>query len=162
MFVAAHALLYKFFCSRAIQYGIASDLWWLCCRNSADSNSGCSFRWAKQQAQLSTRRQFLVLANSPVRDCTCFIHTFEIPKQQLHRGKAPALYEFFGSNQKILIASLSSEADNLPIFSKRSILVAGMQFLSCQLWSPIRQRATDLRSVHQNLASVAISSQTYG
>ncbi|MBO9999701.1 MAG: hypothetical protein J7641_11980 [Cyanobacteria bacterium SID2] len=50
----------------------------------------------------------------------------EFPKTNtLVRGKAEALYEFFQKQPKdISIASISKEADNLPTFAKRSVLVA--------------------------------------
>jgi len=105
-------------------------LWWLWL-GIADSNSGCSFRWAKQQTQLSTRRQFLALGLTALLGTVLvfYPHFLKFPNSNYIVGKAPALYEFSGATKSILIASLSSEADNLPIFSRDLSWWAGnMQF----------------------------------
>jgi hypothetical protein len=62
-------------------------------------------------------------------------------------GDAPQLYEFLSLQPKdIMIASLSGEADNLPIFASRSILVARETALPFHknYYAQIRQRAIDL------------------
>jgi hypothetical protein len=69
------------------------------------------------------------------------------PKLSYVRGTTPSLYEFFAQQPKdILIASLAKEADNIPAFSQRSILVGREYALPYQLgyYQPIRQRITDL------------------
>ncbi|NJK74534.1 MAG: hypothetical protein HC942_11180 [Microcoleus sp. SU_5_6] len=53
----------------------------------------------------------------------CFVEKF--PTVGYIEGKMTALYEFFQKQPKdILIASIASEADHLPTFSQRSVLVA--------------------------------------
>lgn len=62
-------------------------------------------------------------------------------------GRVPALYEFFQKQPKnIVIASLTEEANNLPVFSQRSILVGWKYAIPFHLgyYNQIRQRATDL------------------
>ena len=69
------------------------------------------------------------------------------PKISYVKGTVPSLYEFFAQQPKdILIASLAKEADNIPSFSHRSILVGREYSLPYQLgyYKPIRQRITDL------------------
>lgn len=62
-------------------------------------------------------------------------------------GNETALYEFLQQQPKdILIASLSEEADNLPSFSHRSILVSREYAIPYHwgYYQPFRQRAVDL------------------
>ena len=62
-------------------------------------------------------------------------------------GKLPALYKFFQQQPKdILIASIAPEADNLPTFSQRSVLVAKEYAVPYQkgYYSRFRQRVSDL------------------
>jgi len=62
-------------------------------------------------------------------------------------GGAPKIYQFFAQQPKdILIASLAEEIDNVPAFSKRSILVSKEYALPFHLgyYNQIRQRAIDL------------------
>ena len=62
-------------------------------------------------------------------------------------GTDPALYQFFQQQPKdIVIASLSPETDNLPTFTKRSILVSREYAIPYQLgyYKPFSQKARDL------------------
>jgi hypothetical protein len=62
-------------------------------------------------------------------------------------GGAPKVYQFFAQQPKdILIASLAEEVDNIPSFSKRSILVSKEYALPFHrgYYQEIRQRAIDL------------------
>ncbi|MBE9149530.1 hypothetical protein IQ257_13700 [Coleofasciculus sp. LEGE 07092] len=71
----------------------------------------------------------------------------EFPKTAYEVGQVPELYEFFASQPKdSLIASLSREADNLPTFSHRSILVSWEYAIPYHLgyYKPFRQRAIAL------------------
>jgi hypothetical protein len=82
-------------------------------------------------------------------------------------GKAPQLYEFFSKQPKdILIASLAGEANNLPAFSQRSLLV-GREFalpFHTGYYSQIRQRTIDLLAAHYTLDVAELQSfiQKYG
>ena len=62
-------------------------------------------------------------------------------------GSYPALYQFFQQQPKdIKIASLAKEADNLPTFSQRSILVSREYAIPYQLgyYKPFSQKVRDL------------------
>ncbi|HXG92676.1 MAG TPA: hypothetical protein VNN73_09960 [Blastocatellia bacterium] len=63
------------------------------------------------------------------------------------KGEHPELYEFLSRQPKdALVASLSNEADNLPVFARRSILVGKETAIPFHkgYYSQIRQRAIDL------------------
>lgn len=83
------------------------------------------------------------------------------------RGEVPQLYKFFSQQPKdILIASLAGEANNLPAFSQRSILV-GREFalpFHTSYYNQIRQRAIDLLTAHYTLKVTELQSfiQKYG
>ncbi len=69
------------------------------------------------------------------------------PNTQYRTGTATALYEFFRQQPKdIMIASLLPEADNLPTFAQRSILVSREYAIPYHMgyYRPFRQRAIDL------------------
>ncbi|ELS02873.1 hypothetical protein Xen7305DRAFT_00025910 [Xenococcus sp. PCC 7305] len=69
------------------------------------------------------------------------------PNTQYRTGSATALYEFFQQQPKdIMIASLVREADNLPTFSQRSVLVSGEYAIPYHMgyYRLFRQRAVDL------------------
>ncbi len=71
----------------------------------------------------------------------------DFPSTNYKSGKAPALYQFFQQQPKdIMIASLVPEADNLPTFTQRSILVSREYAIPYHMgyYRPYRQRAIDL------------------
>lgn len=70
----------------------------------------------------------------------------EFPRANYRVGK-PSLYEFFTQQPKdITIASLAKEADNIPTFSQRSVLISKEAAIPLMVgyYRIIRQRATDL------------------
>ncbi|MGK7899735.1 MAG: hypothetical protein AB4372_40490, partial [Xenococcus sp. (in: cyanobacteria)] len=74
-----------------------------------------------------------------------FVKRFPSTKYKI--GKHPELYQFFQQQPRdILIASLVMEADNLPTFSQRSILVSREYAIPYHMgyYRPYRQRAIDL------------------
>jgi hypothetical protein len=170
MFVAAHVLLYKLFApARYARYSLrlvmimAAGIALIVILDAV-------FRWAKQQAQFSDRRQFIALGLTGLLGIILVFYPHflkNFPNSNYIVGKAPAVYEFFREQPKgIVIASLSEEADNLPTFSKRSILI-GWEYAVPYHVSydhQIRQRATDLIRAQytQNLAEVQNFIQTYG
>lgn len=82
-------------------------------------------------------------------------------------GEAPQLYEWLARTPKdALIASLSNETDNLPVFAKRSILVGREIALPFHrgYYGQIRQRAIDLihAQYSADLADLQRFIQTYG
>ncbi len=89
------------------------------------------------------------------------------PKTSYEVGEVPALYQFFSQQPKdSLIASLSPEADNLPTFSLRSVLVSKEYAIPYHTgyYQQFRQRAIDLIEAQYspNLAVVQRFIQKYG
>jgi hypothetical protein len=62
-------------------------------------------------------------------------------------GRAPELYRFLARQPKdVVVASISPEADNIPIFARRSVLVGGFYAVPYQLgyYLAFRERVLDL------------------
>lgn len=170
MFLTAHVLLYKLFApARYTRYTlkivliIATGIALIVIFDAV-------FRWVKQQGQRGERRQLLALGLTALLGTVFVVYPHllkNFPHSNYIVGKAPALYEFFENQPKdILIASLSLEADNLPTFSKRAILVGWEYAVPYHVGydRQIRQRATDLirAQYSQNLAEVQNFIQEYG
>ena len=170
IFLAAHALLYKLFApARYTRYTfrlvliLAAGIALLLILDAV-------FRWALQQTKLSDRRQFLALGLTAFLGGVLVFYPYllkNFPHNNYIVGEAPAVYEFFREQPKdIIIASLSQEADNLPTFSKRAILVGWEYAVPYHVGydRQIRQRATDLIRAQytQSLAEVKSFIQTYG
>lgn len=90
----------------------------------------------------------------------------EFPKTAYEVGKVPELYQFFADQpEDSLIASLSLEADNLPTFSRRSILVSREYGIPYHLgyYQPFRQHVIELLRAQysRDLAEVQNFIQTY-
>ncbi len=91
----------------------------------------------------------------------------EFPRGIYHVGNVPAVYQFFAQQPKdILIASLSREADFIPSFAQRSILV-GREYAipySKGYYQQFRQRALDLVQAQYSpdLSQVEAFIQQYG
>jgi hypothetical protein len=115
-------------------------------------------------------RQFLALASTAVISIALvcypsFVNKFPVTKYK--QGKEPALYEFFQSQPKdILIASLEDEANNLPTFSRRSVLVGSEYAIPYHVgyYRQLSQRIHDLirAQYSPNLADVRIFIHKYG
>lgn len=78
----------------------------------------------------------------------------EFPRTAYKIGAFPSLYQFFEAQPKdILIASLEGEANLVPTFSKRSILVGSEYALPyhTKYYAQIRQRAIDLINAQYSL-----------
>ncbi len=170
MFLAAHVLLYKLFApARYTRYTLKIVLI-LATGIALIVILDAVFRWVKQQAQRGERRQLLALGLTALLGTVLVVYPHllkNFPNSNYIVGKAPALYEFFGEQPKdIVIASLSLEADNLPTFSKRAILVGWEYAVPYHVGydRQIRQRATDLIRAQytQNLAEVQNFFQEYG
>ena len=94
-----------------------------------------------------------------------FVKRFPSTKYKI--GEAPELYQFFQQQPvDILIASLVNEADNLPTFTKRSILVSREHAIPYHMgyYRPYRQRVIDLIEAQYspNLEVVAQFIKKYG
>jgi hypothetical protein len=91
----------------------------------------------------------------------------EFPDPNYKEGDVPALYEFFAQQPKdSLIASLSPQADFLPTFSQRSVLVSKEYGIAYHTgyYRQFRQRSLDLVQAQYspNLAVVQAFIQKYG
>jgi hypothetical protein len=171
LFLAAHALLLKlFFPSRymghtlrvvmAIAAGIVLsvmlDAVLHACNQLAKSNR--------------PRRQFWVLASTVLLGAVLVVYPnfwAGFPKTNYRTSGESALYQFLKTQPKdILIATLSEEANNIPTFSQRSILVGREYALPFHLgyYRQIRQRAIDLirAQYSQDLAAAQQLIQKYG
>ena len=89
------------------------------------------------------------------------------PRTSYRVIRAPAIYEFFLQQPKdSLIASLSGAANNIPTFSRRSVLVSPEYGISYHLgyYRQFRDRATDLirAQYSPDLAEVKAFIQKYG
>lgn len=72
---------------------------------------------------------------------------YPFPTTNIQIGRAPELYRFFAQRPNdTLIASLSEEANNLPSFAQRSVLVAGEYAIPLHqgYYNQFRQRSTEL------------------
>ena len=113
------------------------------------------YRWAEQPASPPRRRrQRLALGVTTlmigILVCYPVVLSFgaaPFPRTSYKVGGAPALYAFFAQQPKdSVIASLAEEADNLPTFAKRSVLVARKYAAPYHIgyYTHIHQRATEL------------------
>lgn len=104
-------------------------------------------RWAKQP---SLPRQSLALAAVGIFGAATVLFPTtwgDFPKTNYIVGYHPSLYEFLAEQPKdILVASLSDEANNLPTFAQRSILVSWEHSFPYQVGYDeiIRPRVMDL------------------
>ncbi len=104
--------------------------------------------WAKS-ASNKTRQFFAAAVITAIAIAIVSYPAFldDFPKTRYIRGTEPELYEFFSNQPKdSLIASLESEADNLPSFSARSVLIGREYALPFHknYYDRIRERALDL------------------
>lgn len=151
LFLAAHALLFRLFLpSRytmhtlrmvvAIAGGLA-----LCMLVDAAVRA-YQKRWQGQQARW-LGWGLAVLVATPLVFYPQFFWAKHFTKAGLVTGTVPALYEFLHQQPKdSLLATLSGEADNLPVFAQRSVLVSGKYAIPYHpaYYNQIRQRVIDL------------------
>lgn len=127
MFVAAHILLYKFFAPAQYTRYTLRIVLILAAVIVLIVFIDVVFRIAKRQVRTSVLQQFLALGliaslGTALIFYPKLLQTF--PYSNYIVGQAPTVYEFFQQQPKdIIIASLSQEADNLPTFAQRAILV---------------------------------------
>ncbi|MBC6472583.1 MAG: hypothetical protein GDA48_07050 [Hormoscilla sp. GM102CHS1] len=167
LFCAAHALLFKLHLpSRYTGYSfrvvivLASAIAFTLILDSV-------FRWAQQGTVLRQIIAWVTVAIVSI-SLMCypsFVKSF--PKASYKHGKLPELYQFFSQQPKnILIASIAEEADLLPSFTQRSVLVAREYAIPYQLgyYRQFRQRLLDLVQAQYSpdLAEVQKFIQTYG
>ncbi len=171
LFLAAHALLLKlFFPSRYTEHTLRVVMA-LAAGIALTVMLDAVFHACEQLTKsVRPRRRFWVLASTVTLGAVLvmypnFLENF--PKTNYRVSGNSALYEFFQKQPKdILIASLSEEANNIPTFSQRSILVSREYALPFHLgyYRQIRQRAIDLihAQYSQDLAAAQQLIQKYG
>ncbi|GAB1543601.1 hypothetical protein NUACC21_62760 [Scytonema sp. NUACC21] len=170
MFFAAHFTLYKLFApARYTRYTIKFVII-LAASIAIAVMLDAVFRFCKQKTQFPERRQILALGSTVLLGSILVFYPLllsHFPNSNYVVGKAPVVYEFFREQPKdILIASLSPEADNLPTFSQRSILV-GWEYAvpyHVNYNHQMSQRASDLIRAQYtpDLAEVQDFIQKYG
>ncbi|MBV9385575.1 MAG: hypothetical protein JOZ78_04005 [Chroococcidiopsidaceae cyanobacterium CP_BM_ER_R8_30] len=119
---------------------------------------------------ISSRQQFVIGASTVVVGAILFLYPNFAPGFPLTNYRVSGesgLYEFFQKQSKdILIATLSDEANDIPTFAQRSILVGKEYALPFHLgyYRQIRQRAIDLihAQYSQDLAEAESVIQKYG
>ncbi|NET03255.1 MAG: hypothetical protein F6K16_00670 [Symploca sp. SIO2B6] len=129
-----------------------------------------AFRWSKRQTKYVLGRQLLVVGLTGLLGIVFAVYPHSLKKFPNYGyvvGGMPTLYKFFAKQpQDILIASLSPEVDNLPVFSQRSILVGWEYAIPYHLgyYNQIKQRATDLIKAQytQELTELKSFIQMYG
>lgn len=103
-----------------------------------------------QAARQSNGKKAIALASSLLLTIALVLYPLydrSFPRTNYRPGRLPQLYEFFQQQPPdILIASLASEANNLPTFSHRSVLVAREYAIPVHLgyYRQFNQRVTDL------------------
>ncbi len=129
------------------------------------------FQWAENQTQDSRQRAKIIcfscflLAFSTLFFYPAFVKNF--PKTAYQVGGAQQLYQFFAQQPKdTLIASLAEEANNLPTFSQRSILVGREYAIPYHVgyYRRFRERTVELIEAQysQDLAPAKQLIQKYG
>ncbi len=111
--------------------------------------------WAESEQFKSNWRQLVALGATGLLLAALVLHpnfTKRFPRTSYVVGEVPSLYQFFSQQpQDILVASLAIEANNLPVFSKRSILVGAEGYpvpYHKGYYAKIRDRAVDLIAAH--------------
>lgn len=172
LFLTAHAVLFKLYLpsrytvhSLLIVMAIAGGL-------ALTIMLDALFNWVRQHQERHSS-QFLALAATALVGMTLFFYPTLFWKNAFPRtfsyivGGQPELYKFFQQQPKnILIASLSDEANELPTFSGRAILVA-RKYADPYIvgyYLKIRQRAIDLIQAQYspNLAEAKSLIHKYG
>ncbi|MDH7499277.1 MAG: hypothetical protein QHH30_02700 [candidate division NC10 bacterium] len=148
MFFLAHALLFKLHLpSRYTQHTFRIILS-LAAAIALVAMLDVAFRWAGQGSVLF--RQVLPLGLVALLGVLLAFYPASMkmfPRTNYVVGKHSALYRFFLNQPKdILIASLSREADNLPTFAQRSVLVSAGTAIPYHkgYYTVMRERISDL------------------
>ena len=175
MFFAAHALLFRLHLPSRYTTHSLPIVMALAAGIALTVLLDAVFLWKGEQATTGLDgRQFLALGSTALLGMVLVLYPGfslltgrQFSDFQYIVGKMPPLYEFFSRQPKdILIASLENEANNLPTFSKRSILVGNEYSIPYHVgyYRQIHQRATDLirAQYSQDLAEVRYLIQTYG
>lgn len=151
MFFAAHALAFKLHFPSRYTFHTFQMVFSISAGIAVTLMLDAVFHWSEQRTKLpQKRRQFLAIFTSVVVIAALVLYPSCLkvfPKTQYVVGGVPGLYKFLQQQPKdSLIASLTSETDNLPTFAKRSILVGKEYALPfhTKYYAQFRPRAIDL------------------
>lgn len=128
------------------------------------------WQWAKRQASSRQTRKILAGSVSGVIALVLLLYPFSLPqfpKTNYHQGKYPALYQFFAQQPSdILVAGLPEVVDDLPSFSRRSVLVSKEYAIPyhTRYANQFRQRVTELLNAQYSLQRSEVESfiRNYG
>ena len=142
MFFAANLLLFRLYLPSRFTVNSFRILLALAAGMSTIIALDAIFRWADRRPMVI----FVSIGLLAVALAQTFV-TGTLLDTRYKSGPSPQLYEYLlGQPKDTLIASLSNDAENLPIFAKRSILVGQQIALPFHkgYYPQIRQRAVDL------------------
>lgn len=170
LFFAAHVLLFKLYLPGRYAQHSLQILSALAAGIAVTVLLDGLFCWAEQPAKPHLRRrQVWAIASAVLLGVVLVLSPmlYEFPNTSYITGRVPGLYQFFAQQPKnILIASLAGEVDNLPTFSRRSVLVGREYAIPYHVgyYRQFRQRTIDLirAQYSQNLAEVQNFIRTYG
>lgn len=129
------------------------------------------WHWAKQPSPLPlTISRIIALTTTVFLAALLLLYPFLVDKFPLTAykiGTTPSLYQFFQEQPKTsLIASLAHEANNLPTFAQRSILIGGEYAIPYHkgYYGKFRQRTLDLIEAQYSSDSKVVGKfiQKYG
>ncbi|MBE8965105.1 hypothetical protein IQ277_02250 [Nostocales cyanobacterium LEGE 12452] len=145
MFFTAHALAFKLHWPSRYTHHTFKIVFALAAAISITLILDATFRWSRQNG-----RQILILGTITILGAGLVLYPSSLkvfPKTPYLTGQAPTLYNFLQKQpQNIVIASTSQEADNIPIFAQRTILV-GKEYalpIHTKYYAQFRQRMIDL------------------
>ncbi|WP_322683393.1 hypothetical protein [Nostoc sp. DedQUE07] len=145
MFFTAHALAFKLHWPSRYTHHTFKIVLALAAAISITLILDATLRWSRQNG-----RQILILGTITILGAGLILYPNSLkvfPKTPYLEGQAPTLYNFLQKQpQNIVIASTSQEADNIPIFAQRTILV-GKEYalpIHTKYYAQFRQRMIDL------------------
>lgn len=145
MFFTAHALAFKLHWPSRYTHHTFKIVLALAAAISITLILDATFRWSRQNG-----KQILILGTITILGAGLVLYPSSLkvfPKTPYLEGQAPTLYNFLQKQpQNIVIASTSQEADNIPIFAQRTILV-GKEYalpIHTKYYAQFRQRMIDL------------------
>ncbi|MEH2324125.1 MAG: hypothetical protein V7K32_11215 [Nostoc sp.] len=147
MFFTAHALAFQLYWPSRYTHHTFKMVLALAAAISITLILDATFRWSRQNG-----RQIFILGASIILGLGLVLYpsSFSLkvfPKTPYVEGTVPTLYNFLQKQpQNIVIASTSGEADNIPIFAQRTILVGKEYALPThtKYYAQFRQRMVDL------------------
>ncbi len=145
MFFAAHALAFKLHWPSRYTHHTFKMVFALAAAISITLILDATFRWSRQN-----RRQIFILGTILILGAGLVLYPSSLkvfPKTPYVEGQFPTLYNFLQKQpQNIVIASTSEEADNIPIFAQRTILV-GKEYalpIHTKYYAQFRERMLDI------------------